>query len=39
MSDIKIAVATHKDYEMPQDQIYLPIHSGAQLSNIELWFH
>ena len=28
--DIKIIVATHKKYEMPKDDIYLPLHVGAQ---------
>lgn len=27
--DIKIAVATHKAYQMPSDDIYLPLHVGA----------
>ena len=26
--DIKILVATHKQYWMPEDKIYLPIHVG-----------
>ena len=29
MSNIKIIVATHKKYEMPQDDMYLPLHVGA----------
>lgn len=28
---IKIAVATHKKYRMPQDPVYLPLHVGAAL--------
>ena len=28
--DIKIIVTTHKKYEMPEDNIYLPLHVGAQ---------
>ena len=28
--DIKIIVATHKQYKMPQDAIYLPLHVGAE---------
>lgn len=28
--DIKILVATHKKYRMPQDDIYLPIYVGAE---------
>ncbi|MBQ7344863.1 MAG: DUF4422 domain-containing protein [Oscillospiraceae bacterium] len=26
---VKIIVATHKEYEMPSDEIYLPLHVGA----------
>lgn len=28
---ITVAVAMHKDYELPNDDIYLPIHVGAEL--------
>lgn len=31
--DIKIIVATHKQYKMPQDDIYLPLHVGAEGKN------
>jgi len=35
--DIKIIVATHKKYRMPKDEIYLPLHVGAQgKQNIEI---
>ena len=34
--DIKILVATHKPYRMPQDKIYLPVHAGKDISNTEL---
>ena len=30
MKDIKIIVAAHKPYEMPNDKMYLPIHVGAE---------
>lgn len=30
MKNIKIIVATHKKYEMPEKEIYLPIHVGAE---------
>jgi len=30
MKDIKIIVATHKKYEMPKDNMYLPVHVGRQ---------
>lgn len=29
MKDIKIIVATHKKYNMPEDDIYLPLHVGC----------
>lgn len=28
--DIKIIIATHKKYRMPQDNIYVPLHVGAE---------
>lgn len=30
MKDIKIIVATHKKYEMPDDSMYIPLHVGAE---------
>lgn len=27
---VKIIVATHKKYQMPSDQMYIPIHVGAE---------
>nr|MBP3258863.1 DUF4422 domain-containing protein [Bacilli bacterium] len=30
MKDIKIIIATHKKYEMPKDNMYLPLHVGAE---------
>lgn len=30
MKDIKIIVATHKKYQMPQDDMYIPIHVGRE---------
>ena len=35
MKDIKIMVAAHKQYRMPDDAIYLPVHVGAALSHGE----
>ena len=26
--DIKVLVATHKDYKMPKDEVYLPVFVG-----------
>lgn len=31
--NIKIIVATHKKYQMPQDDIYLPLHVGSEGKN------
>ena len=28
--DIKILVATHKKYWMPDDDVYVPLHVGAE---------
>lgn len=36
--DIKILVATHKEYRMPMDSIYLPIHVGKEISTVSLPF-
>ena len=30
MKDIKIIIATHKKYEMPTDDMYLPLHVGKE---------
>lgn len=30
MKDIKIIIATHKEYQMPKDDMYLPVHVGAE---------
>ncbi len=30
MDNIKVIVATHKKYRMPKDNIYLPVHVGAE---------
>ena len=31
MKDIKVIVATHKKYQMPTDDLYLPVHVGAEV--------
>lgn len=36
--NIKILVATHKDYKMPEDSMYLPIHVGKENSKLSLPF-
>lgn len=38
MTDIKIAVATHKTYQMPNDTMYIPIQSGAELNQVDLGY-
>lgn len=30
MDKIKIVIATHKSYQMPEDKIYLPLHVGSE---------
>lgn len=30
MKNIKVIVATHKPYEMPQDEMYIPLHVGKE---------
>ena len=30
MKDVKIIVATHKKYQMPIEEIYIPVHVGAE---------
>ena len=30
MKDIKVVIATHKKYEMPTDEMYVPLHVGAE---------
>ena len=34
--NIKILVASHKDYPMPEDSMYLPIHVGKECSSLSL---
>lgn len=36
--NIKILVATHKEYKMPKDSVYLPIHVGKAVSDLALPF-
>ena len=33
-SDLKIIIATHKRYQMPSDEIYLPVHVGRALNSV-----
>jgi len=34
--NIKLLVATHKDYPMPKDTMYLPVHAGKESSSVSL---
>ena len=34
--DIKIIVATHREYEMPEDKVYLPVFVGSAISDSPL---
>lgn len=34
--DVKIIVATHKYYKMPQDKIYMPMQAGREISGTKL---
>lgn len=36
--NIKILVATHKEYRMPEDPMYLPLHVGKEISSYNLPF-
>ena len=36
--DIKIVVATHKTYWMPDDKIYFPVHVGAEGKDLDLGY-
>lgn len=36
--NIKILVASHKNYQMPDDSIYLPVHAGKEVSSLSLPF-
>lgn len=35
MKDIKVLIATHKEYQMPKDKLYLPLLVGAKNKKIE----
>lgn len=36
MKNIKIIVSTHKEYNMPSDDIYLPVFAGSALTDLNL---
>ena len=38
MANIKIIIETHKKYWMPQDDMYLPIHVGAEGKTLDLGY-
>ena len=33
---VTIIIATHKKYQMPKDDMYLPVHVGAEGKDIDL---
>lgn len=35
---VKIVIATHKKYQMPSDEMYIPLHVGAEGKSIELGY-
>lgn len=37
-SDIQIIIATHKEYQMPSDSMYLPLHVGAEGKSLDLGY-
>lgn len=37
--NIKIVIATHKAYAMPDDILYFPLHVGKEISSLSLPFH
>ena len=36
--NIKIIVATHKSFQMPEDKMYLPVHVGAEGKDLDLGY-
>ena len=36
--DIKVIVATHKAFRMPEDKMYLPVHVGAEGKDLDLGY-
>ena len=38
MKNIKVIIATHKEYQMPKDKLYLPLHVGAEVNKKELGY-
>lgn len=38
MTNIKIIVATHKNYWMPKDSMYIPVHVGAEGKDLDLGY-
>ena len=38
MTNIKIIVATHKNYWMPEDNMYIPVYVGAEGKDLDLGY-
>ncbi len=36
MRDIRIVVATHREYDLPKDDVYLPVFCGSAISDLDL---
>ena len=34
--DVKVIIAAHKKYQMPPDEMYLPVHVGARRGELVL---
>ena len=34
--EIKIIIATHKEYDLPHDPLYLPVHAGSRIHGYSL---
>jgi len=38
MANVKVIIAAHKKYQMPNDSMYLPLHVGAEGKDLELGY-
>ena len=36
--DVTVIIATHKKYKMPKDNMYLPVHVGAEGKDLDLGY-
>lgn len=35
---VKLVIALHKKYEVPSDEMYLPLHVGSEINKVELGY-